>query len=277
MQKIIAVLIILFPLLVNAQEYQSRWQTQAIQIDGDLNDWDERPGHFDATSNVLYGYRNDSSNLYVAFEISDKEMQMKAMKAGFNFEITVKSKPKLIAKISFPLQSNFNKTPTENDRPNIQEIQQGYKLMNAPALIDGFKYSKGSIYSKDIRDKGILYAADWDDYEAMIFEICIPFYELFEDDFSIEEIIKTDLIIHSTFAAIQGPNNQMQKGGMSMQAGGGGGGRGNGGPPGGGGGMRGGGQQSSGTMNEQQGNRQEQMMLMNSVQSFKSKFKLVFK
>lgn len=279
MYKILFALFISLPIVMTAQNHQSGWQKKSISVDGDLSDWDKQPSYYDATSNVVYGYRNDSTNLYLSFIISEEVMQIKAIHAGFSIELKAKTKPKVAATIDFPVQLRSSNTPgksekgekgEKNGKGNKKEMQQSYKLSNTTALCKGFNHTNGPIKLGEISDKSIAYNVDWNKSDAMTFEIIIPLREIFSEDMNMQQIKETKMALEASFKAIERPsNNQMQDQGSRPSGGGGGG---MGGPGGGGMGGPGGGRSSGGMSGQEPGG--ENMSLMSTGQKIKSKFTL---
>lgn len=265
MRIIFLILVCLFFIEAGAQNYVSRWQNNAITVNGDITDWDERPGFYDAETSILYGFRNDSVNLYLSLEISNKSMQQKAMHAGLEVKLALKTKPKRNVTISLLGQPNPSLEENKRDDLFMQEGRQAYKLSASSALFEGFVHKSGSVASGNGENNALAYDVDWDKMEAMIFEFRIPLSQLFleADDFGTMQTTKFSFV--TSFAALEAPGGQQAPGGMGGPSGGG---QGMGGPPPGGGGGHGGPPQ--GGMQAQDGTRQ----LMSTEQRIKCKFTL---
>ncbi len=242
---------------LQAQTSELNWQKNKIITDGNNNDWMERPGFFNGESGVLYEAYNDSSNMYLLFEITDHKTQLKAMTSGFDIEIAVKSKPKVNAAVYMPVlkgkkviggnASNHtkNKDGMGNQPPHKgqnQDLRNDYQLLNSYAEVHGFVNNPNAIYPTD-SIHGFTYNYGWDKKDAMLFEFCIPLHHLFGDNYKLLKISKTEINIKPKFKGVEksGNMNGMSANGGGMQGGGGmKGGRSGGGPPGGMGGQQGG-------------------------------------
>lgn len=286
MKIAISLSMILFSLhFLQAQTSELNWQKNTIITDGNNTDWMERPGFFNGESGVLYEAYNDSNNLYLLFEITDQNTKIKTMTAGFNIEISVKSKPKVNAAIYMPVlkgkeafKDNNSSNPKNKNGMGNQPQKKGqkpdfrndYQLLNSYAEVLGFIDNPQAIYPSDSIN-GFTYNYGWDKKEAMLFEFCIPLHHLFGEDYNLIKISKAEITIKPEFKAIEKPDrgNMGAQGSMMTR----------------GGGMQGGGMQGAGMqggrsgggrpggMGGQQGGMGEMQGLL-STHSFKYKVKL---
>lgn len=240
---ILVLFLVLSNTFVKSQVYDLKWQPQPYQIDGDKSDWNDRPRYYDGETGILYEVRNDSVNLYLVFEIPNQQTQMKAMNAGFQVNIKVKSKPKVKAQISFPIINN-QEVAVMPEKSMFENAKNNYLLLNDYAQIDGFVVSSGNI-SKNKSKSKFIYATGWDNKNTMLYEIQIPFSELFVEKTTLKAISKTDIKFDVKVLAMKRPAGSGMPNQSSMNSGGGKG-------QGRGGGKSGGGRgQHSGGMNSQ--------------------------
>ena len=87
-------LFVISVLSLEAQNNSLVWQNGLIIIDGNISDWTGNLKNFDQNTGIKYEFRNDSTNLYIAYEIPEQKVQMRALMTGILIEITAKSKSK---------------------------------------------------------------------------------------------------------------------------------------------------------------------------------------
>lgn len=265
---------ILIGTILSASSYgqvsKSKWLDTPLKIDGKSSDWGDRPSYFDADSKILYELRNDSNNIYVIFELSEKTSERKFMHAGFELTLNVKSKPKIKASINFqPQQVNMQEGIASSEQPGgeMSSANRDSYLLNLNyAEIEGFITSKEIIKRNNNQNEDFTFDVGWNDNNRMIIEIKIPLTALFKEPFNIEDLAKNTINLKCTLKALERPsgNNVGQDGGMqgeSSPRGGMGGG-----PPGGG---KGGGSQMGGA-----GGGRPDMQTMESANVFKAKYSL---
>lgn len=259
---------------VFSQNVQSEWMDSPLKIDGKSTDWKEEPGMYDAATGMLFDMANDSKNLYLIFELPDKKTQANFMRAGFQLEISVKTKPKLKASIHFPLMERIDDGQGMIQTSGQQrDRHQDYLAIADYAEIEGFILSEDVIQRDEHTDEAFTYNISWDEKEKMILEVQIPLLEIYQDYYLFEDMLSIDPKVKAKLNAMERPSGEgMQQGRGGMPPGGGGSGTGNsgGGRPSGGRGQGGKGQ--GGGMHPQ-GNAQDRQAMF-SEQSFSFKVQL---
>jgi len=266
----ITILILTFS-FSQAQISTSKWQKNALLIDGYKTDWEARPGFFNGATGVLYETRNDSSNMYLVFEIPDHKMQMKIMRGGFKIIIAVKAKPKVKAFIDFPVLEGNEMKMKPGAKPGNQDIKQDYLLMSDYAEVLGFLNHAEPLYRDSDQGNNLAYNVNWDEKNAMIIEIRIPYNEIFSTEYALKKIADAEITITTELKGLQMPSKDNMQGQVGIRPGGAGGGGMNG------GGRSGGGRPGGSMQGGNKGNSQEdmqEMQVMSKNQSFKYKFKL---
>lgn len=259
-KQLILLSILLITSTLNAQTLESNWQTSNVEIDGNKLDWGQSLRFFNSKSKIIYDIRNDSTGLYLLYEIRDEMQQMKSLSGGFSIDISVKSKPKLDASIVFPVMERQKGKPGE--RPGISEVQEKYRLTDHQVELSGFNHSAGTV-SLGLSDlESVCVAVEWDESNFMIYEMYIPFKEITPQGTDFENIAALDYKIKTTINGIERPSMQQGMGGMR----GGPGMPPNGGPP--------QDRPSPGNMHEGPLVNRQEMMLMFEDQSFIEKIEL---
>ncbi len=177
---------------IYAQISSSKWQTKPIIVDGDASDWESIPRFFNSESNVQYEFRNDSQNLYVVLRSTNRNTQFQLLRAGFSVKLKVKTQPVTKVSITFPPKKIGNIAPIErNNDKLVDKFNTNPELMfKDSAVLDGFIFSKGIITSENSDSKGIRFAKNKGSRDQVVFEIQIPFREIFGNDFKLSEIAK---------------------------------------------------------------------------------------
>jgi hypothetical protein len=286
MKKIVQLLV--FGLIMSctyskAQNTALAWQSEKIIIDGNNSDWKNIPRYYNANMGLSYDIRNDSANLYVVFDIPDVMLQIRLLQTGFHVSFKIKTKPKIITGITFPKLSR-DALNLNAGIPNISTVVKKFLMENEPAILEGFVYSNGLIYSGYQDKKMVSFSINWNALGEMIYEFQIPIREFYGDNFNFSEIKKNVLNLLAKSEAftkqavpVEMPNKgemgSSPGGGMSSPPGGGMGsplgggmsgspGGGMGGSPGGMGGTPGGGRETSRSGNMQSSQKQLILMLI---------------
>lgn len=264
-------ILILSPLVLRAQESVLSWQAASIEIDGKIGDWHGNLKNYDKSIRTRYEFRNDSTNLYLAFEILDQNTQVKTITSGIQIRVFMKRKPKINATIQLPILTNQLMKMGHTFKPNFSDLKDAYQLGNYPIDLAGFKFSNGIIYPKGKEDR-ISFACQWNEANILVYEICIPLKEIFGAAYDFGSLSRSKISIETKLLAKKHPSKHE---GM-QQSGGTGSGRGGmsgaGGRSGGmGRGMGGGQSRGMGASGERRGQGQSMML---QEQSFIKKFKL---
>ncbi len=191
---IIGILSLLSPIM--AQPSLSKWQAQPIKIDGDAADWQSLPRFFNSESAVQYEFRNDAQNLYLIIKSTDQATQLQLAQAGFTIHLKEKTQPPTKFSITFPARKsetwmNFHNNPEEkpellNDKYNTPPDI----IPRDSAILAGFMYTKGMIYSDKNDSNAFSFAQSKNNRKQTIFEIQIPLREIFGNNFNLIQVSK---------------------------------------------------------------------------------------
>lgn len=226
--------------------------------DGLSADWSNDLLSIDKKTNFSTALRNDAEHLYVLFQTTDQAAITKLLQAGMTITFKAKTKPKVNAKLEFPLETvraqtaqrgqqqgqrgGQRQTGEEVDRAKLmRERIQGQLDTKNQAKLKGFSASNGHLLLADIQGMEMAMGLDEaTETPALNYELKIPLTELFGMDINWDKVSKTSIAINITVNGIDRPT--------SVGNAGGGGGRGAGGGRGGagGGGGRGGGRGGAG-------------------------------
>ena len=81
---------------------ESLWLSHPIQVDGKLLEWPTDMQFYNSNTELAYTIANDSSNLYLCFQVFDELMQMKILKAGMVVSVDTNGKKKEHIIIQYP-------------------------------------------------------------------------------------------------------------------------------------------------------------------------------
>ncbi len=193
----------------SAQSYENtiKWQSDTLNIDGFSGDWKNNLRFYNEETKMRYGITNDSSNLYLCFQIADRSIQKKIMHAGMSVDFKLKTKPKRTASIDFPLPDKSssdiqNKPGQPNESPKMKEK---YLLSNKEAQVSGFVSTNGIIDTQN--QKNIQLTINWDKGDLMNYELRIPLEELFGKNYKLSDVSSQDIALQATVNALERPKN----------------------------------------------------------------------
>lgn len=240
---------------LNAQN--ATYFTGESTTDGLSADWSNDLLSVDKKTNFSTALRNDDEHLYILFQTTDQAAINKLLQAGITITFKAKAKPKVNAKLEFPLETvraqggqrgqqqgqrgGQRQTGEEVDRAKLmrERIQLQLKTKNQ-AKLKGFSASNGHLLLADIQGMELAIGLDEaTEALALNYELKIPITELFGMGMNWDKVSKTNLAINITVNGIDRPQSVGNAGGGGGR-GGAGGGRGGAGGGGGRGGARGG-------------------------------------
>lgn len=226
--------------------------TGESSTDGLSADWSNALLSIDKKTSFSTALRNDSENLYILFQTTDQAVINKLLQAGMTITFKAKTKPKLNAKLEFPLETvraqggqrgqpqgqrgGQRQAGEAVDRAKLmrERIQAQLKTKNQ-AKLKGFGVSNGHLLLADIEGMEMAMGLDEaGETPAFNYELKIPITELFGLSMDWKKISAANLAINITVNGIDRPSS------VGNAGGGGGGGRGGAGGGGGGRGGRGG-------------------------------------
>ncbi len=204
---ILIALALLSTALFSQTDITLKWQSANIKIDGNITDWVSRPPFFDNTTKLSFDIRNDSTNLYLVFQLPDPKTQFKMARAGMSLVFETKIKPKRKAGIYFSpfITEKLGQRPkTEGDKKGPSIIRQKYMLSPPDVMASGFAFSNDDISSNKDKTK-VTYCADWDSLNCMTIEFLIPLRELFGDKYDFSKITEQEISLTLQENAIEKP------------------------------------------------------------------------
>lgn len=211
-----------------AQSSISKWQAQPIVIDGDRADWGSIPRFFDSQSNVQYEFRNDAKNLFLIVRTTDRAAQMQMMRGGFALKLKVKTKIPTRCSITFPAQKmgmppqQLNNKGDESQMLIEKTAPKPGPMPKDSVVLDGFKFTNGTISSEDKDENKISFARNKGSREQLVYELRIPLCEIYGKDFVFENEVSLPIQLQITINELSQNSGKQDKGGKGMHGRGGG-------------------------------------------------------
>lgn len=175
----------ILPMLCLLSSLQAKMVSDSARInhvlDGIINEWN--PGRFetDKETNVQYAIDHDTNNLYLAFKVTDQQLQMKMMSLGMDLYLDTKGRKREKTGISFPLKREGGAgrggrpgaEQGEGGRPDPKEMRERLAATMILLKIFGFddKEDQNQLISQP---NGINLAFDWDEANHFYIEYLIP-------------------------------------------------------------------------------------------------------
>lgn len=199
MKKTILALMLLTAIQAFAQETaDGKWRSMPVAIDGFGNEWSTPLRFYNSETSLFFAILNDSTNLYLCFEVRDEQTQTKINEAGMRIELKSKGRLKCDASIDFPLMEKKEQAPPADEggeaggvkkrHAETDEMRTTFILQNVNLLAKGFATQNGLLPVKD--SAGLDVALNWDDKGTMAYELKIPLKELFGPAFSFQDVTK---------------------------------------------------------------------------------------
>jgi len=205
-----------------AQSSISKWQAQPIVIDGDRADWVSIPRFFDSQSNVQYEFRNDAKNLFLIVRTTDRAAQMQMMRGGFALKLKVKTKIPTRCSITFPAQKmgmppqQLNNKGDESQMLIEKTAPKPGPMPKDSVVLDGFKFTNGTISSEDKDENKIRFARNKESREQLVYELRIPLCEIYGKDFVFENEVSLPIQLQITINELSQNSGKQDKGGKGM-------------------------------------------------------------
>lgn len=242
MKKLLLTLLIC-AITTSIQAQNTTYFTGESSTDGLSADWSNDLYSVDKKTNFSTALRNDSENLYILFQTTDQAAINKLLQAGITITFKGKTKPKVNAKLEFPLETvraqnaqrgqqqgqgqrgGQRQAEGEVDRAKLQKerLQRQLETKNQ-AKLKGFSASNGHLFLADMQ--GIEMALGLDEgteAPTLNYELKIPITELFGMSMDWDKITKTNLAINITVNGIDRPQSVSNAGGGGGRGGAGGG------------------------------------------------------
>ncbi|MEZ4908705.1 MAG: hypothetical protein R2771_13935 [Saprospiraceae bacterium] len=158
--------------------FNSDYQKNQIQIDGNSNDWTGKT-YFDSKSQVAYGVSNDRQNLYLLFKVSDESIQKKIMMAGLTVWIDTTGKTKSDIGVNYPVaemgdmkhrdrEMEFGQKPLQR-KPFVKDSEGKAKM-----VLYGFPYIDDETTVNNLNNEGINAMVSIDQNKELVYELKIP-------------------------------------------------------------------------------------------------------
>jgi len=168
----------------------SMWRDSVISIDGSLADWDQPFRYFDSKSKLQYSIVNDNKYIYISVKTNDDKAMMKVMRAGMDVWFDVTGKKKDIATVHFPLKTDPKldmvtdaMAPDQQivERPDVKKLKMDWNEANKEVRTQGFRNVPLKFTENDSIKYPIEVAVSWDRYDAMTYELKVPFSAFYKD------------------------------------------------------------------------------------------------
>jgi len=251
-RQISGIFVLLMLASCSSEMYQASWQTKPVIADGNPTEWSLPLRFSDSKSGLQYNITNDEKNLYVCIRATEQPIQMKIMSSGMEIWLDPSGKNKEAAGIQFPLPGNHGqKTKAENMPPDMKlgknpgrmNMAEQFQLEEPQLTLSGFLPEYNGTF-KVSNLNGVKAAINWDEQNAMTYELAIPIHSFYIHDIETlkdNPVIGFKINVKAIAGMGNGPNGGGKRGGPPGGAGqgpgggpGGGMGGGSGGGPGGG-------------------------------------------
>ncbi len=174
MKNILVVVVVLtlisFTMPLKKISTESLWLSHPIQVDGKLLEWPTDMQFYNSNTELAYTIANDSSNLYLCFQVFDELMQMKILKAGMVVSVDTNGKKKEHIIIQYPLSYLGG---GEGREPDFADIREKFKMQPQFVQLSGFSSANGQNLLQT--SNGVVVKLDWDENNNMNYELAIPF------------------------------------------------------------------------------------------------------
>ena len=233
------ILVSFFCLGLTLKAQQASELKKDIQSNTSAIEWSSSQLEKDDKTGFITGAQNDEKNLYLVFQTTDPRSISKILAAGMSLSLKAKTKPKLNAKLDYPLEAEGNAVQGQsrlnnNNRQGQQTQQQRRKAMTdrlntiistkIKGKLKGFQTTNGKIFVDDISSIGTkIEVLDNSNEPTFNYEIRIPFNELFPGNYDLEKLLGTEIAISFLVKPISSPASRAGGSGVSRGGGRGGG------------------------------------------------------
>ena len=181
----------------------ARWATQKVKIDGIADEWSNPLNFYDIKTRLMFGISNDSTTLYFCFQNPDEKAQSKIFLCGMKTFITVKGKIKRNATLSYPLPHSGDEEAGPEHTPDMELLKNNFRMQTIMMIAEGFALHNGMIPIND--SSAIKTAINWNENNTMIYELAIPFTELYGNNYSAKDLVN-EIILHVEIGAMKKPH-----------------------------------------------------------------------
>ena len=207
--NIVQRLIFLYILLINfncgfSQSLVStaRWPTEKVRVDGIANEWANPLNFYDIKTHLMFGIANDSTRLYLCFQNPDEGAQSKLFRCGLKVSIAVK-KLKRKATLTYPLPHSGEEDAGPNHAADMELLKNNFRLQSIMMVAEGFALHNGML---PVNDSSVIKTAiNWNENNNMIYELAIPFTEIYGSNYSATDLAN-ELTLQVEINAMEKPN-----------------------------------------------------------------------
>lgn len=160
-------------------DYNSKWKTSDISIDGNDSDWGKALTYV-KDSKFLFGIQNDDKDLYLCLVTNDPELENKIIRMGLTIWLDREGNNRQVFGIKYPLsfqdlgRPSFNRSEVGMDGLAMERNQIDERMLSRQTEIEIVGKSKDDITRIPVSElKGIKVKIDVKDYR-MVYEMKIP-------------------------------------------------------------------------------------------------------
>ena len=177
----------------------SLWRDSVITVDGNPIDWDQPYRYFDSKTKLQYSIVNDGKFIYISVKTNDDKAEMKIMRAGMDVWFDATGKKKDIATLHFPLKTDpkldMTADPMEADqqvieKPDVKKMKLDWSESPKEVHTQGFKNIPAKFSEADSGKYGIQAAVSWDRFDALTYELKVPFSAFYKDTLSASDTLR---------------------------------------------------------------------------------------
>jgi hypothetical protein len=180
----------------------ARWATDPVIVDGIANEWANPLNFYDLKTRLMFGIANDSTALYLVFQNPDEGAQSKLFRCGMKVTIAVK-KFKRKATLHYPLPQSGEEDAGPNHDANIELMKNNFRMQSIMMVAEGFALHNGML---PVSDSSVIKPAiNWNESNNMIYELIIPFTEIYGSNFSATDLAN-ELTLHVEINAMEKPH-----------------------------------------------------------------------
>ena len=188
MKKILLFSFFLIGISLHGQEVS--YFVKKIRTAGLLYQWNENQIKEDEKSGLITGVNNDDQNLYLIFQINNQNDLLQILEYGLSINIKSKKKPKVNARIDYPLA---DESIVENDSvlANLDKIIAA----KTGGEFKGFESTKGYMLLEESELIKISFAHQPENNSILNYEARIPLVELYAKPIDLDEIVNSKISI----------------------------------------------------------------------------------
>lgn len=116
-------LLLVLNLLSCGETIESTWRTEPLTVDGDGRDWNPYPLQYNEEMNLVYGFVNDDSVLYLMIRFNDQQLARMMAVRGFTFWANNSDDEKKLLGIHY-LDENLRENLAETYRSRQRQRNQ---------------------------------------------------------------------------------------------------------------------------------------------------------